>query len=517
MALVGRTNAPPAYQIPDQRRHFSAFAKPPGRLSPSVAYVLLCGALLAVLVAVAAHRPWSGDLGMHLATLARLRADFFHPGDPLVDSAIPSPYYSPYTLLLDGIARITGAADTTVLAAAGPVNAALFFGGLYRFVNILSVRRYAPCFALICVLVLWGFQPILWSGFISLWALPLTMCYPSTAATALTLLLWAGLARGIGRPLNRLGQGVLLGVIGLTHPFAFVVAAIGAAAIILWRRHELTARVGAWLAAAATLTGALLAAWPYYPFFALFGVTSLDGMHAYLYSRPLAFYGLALLALPALWRRLRRDRTDPLVLLCLAGLLAVAAGAVTGRYSLGRLWPAAMLSAQIALGIDLCERARRKVDQVLVSVPVIALVFGLAVQGGHLALAVPQRWLPAVLARHHQWPDYAWLDRYIKTGDVIVTDDYDALRMVPAYGARTIPPAWPDPFLPDQSARWADVAYLHAPRATTAERRALIAKYHASWILEIPGQWSICDGRAPVATGPQGQRLYATSLATVCR
>jgi hypothetical protein len=343
------------------------------------------------------------------------------------------------------------------------------------------------------------------------------MCYPSTAATALTLLLWSGLARGIGRPLNMLGLGVLLGAIGLTHPFAFVVAAIGAAAIVVSRHDQLTARVVAWLAAAAALTGALLAVWPYYPFFALFGVTSLDGMHAYLYSRPLAFYGLALLALPALWRRLRLDRTDPLVLLCAAGFLAVGVGAVTGRYSLGRLWPAVMLAAQLALGIDLCERARRKLDQVLVSVPLIALVFGLAVQGGHLALAVPQRGLPAVLVRHHQWPDYAWLGQYIRTGDVIVTDDYDALRMVPAYGARTIPPAWPDPFLPDQSARWAAVQYLHAPQASAAERRALIVKYHAAWILEIPGQWSICDGRAPVATGPQGQRLYAASPVSVCR
>jgi hypothetical protein len=512
MAIVGRPKAPLAFQIPDQRGHFAADTTPLSR-RPLVAYLLLCAALLAVLIAVAVQQPWSGDLGMHLATLARLRNNFTHPGDPLVDASIASPYYSPYTLLLDGIARTTGAADATVLAAAGPVNVALFFGGLYRFVNTLTPRRYAPCFALICVLVLWGFQPILWSGFISLWALPLTMCYPSTAATALTLLLWSGLARGPSRPLTALGLGVLLGVIGLTHPFAFVIAAIGAAAIVVSRRERPTV----WLAAAAAVTVSLLAVWPYYPFFALFRVTSLDSMHAYLYSRPLAFYGLALLALPALARRLRRDRTDPLVLLCAAGLIAVGVGALTGRYSLGRLWPAVMLAAQLALGIDLCERARRKVDQVLVSVPAIALVFGFAVQGGHLALAVPQGALPAALVRHHQWPDYAWLRRYISTGDVIVTDDYDALRMVPAFGGRTIPPAWPDPFLTDQSARWSDVQYLHAPQSTMAERRALIAKYHPAWILEIPGQWSICAGRTPVATGPQGQRLFATSTVSVCR
>ena len=42
----------------------------------------------------------------------------------------------------------------------------------------------------------------------------------------------------------------------------------------------------------------------------------------------------------------------------------------------------------------------------------------------------------------------------------------------------------------------------------TTTRRALLAKYHARWVLEIPGSWTISADRTPVAVGPLGQRLY---------
>jgi len=90
---------------------------------------------------------------------------------------------------------------------------------------------------------------------------------------------------------------------------------------------------------------------------------------------------------------------------------------------------------------------------------------------------------------------------------VLVTSDYYALRTVPAYGIRTIPPAWPDPFLPDQARRWHELAVIHDLRVDPAILRGLLAKYHAHWVLEIPGSWAISGGQQPVAVGPLGQRL----------
>ena len=59
-----------------------------------------------------------------------------------------------------------------------------------------------------------------------------------------------------------------------------------------------------------------------------------------------------LLSLPALWARWRRDRLDPLVLLFAGAAVLVALGWVTGRYALGRLWPAVALAGQLALAVE---------------------------------------------------------------------------------------------------------------------------------------------------------------------
>jgi hypothetical protein len=107
-----------------------------------------------------------------------------------------------------------------------------------------------------------------------------------------------------------------------------------------------------------------------------------------------------------------------------------------------------------------------------------------------------------------KWPDYRWVTGYVSRGEVLATDDYYALRTVPAYGIRTIPSAWPDPFLTDQPQRWQDLATLHNPAVNRDARLALAARYRATWVLELPGKWSMALGEPPVAVGPQGQRLF---------
>jgi hypothetical protein len=107
------------------------------------------------------------------------------------------------------------------------------------------------------------------------------------------------------------------------------------------------------------------------------------------------------------------------------------------------------------------------------------------------------------------WPDYSWLRRYVRPGEVVLTpDDYFAVRTIPAYGGRVVAPAWPDPFLPDEAQRKRDAAMMRDPATDPAIRAALLAHYHVRWVLEAPGKPSAETGRSPVAAGPGGQ-LYA--------
>jgi alpha-1,6-mannosyltransferase len=465
------------------------------------------GALTVLAVGLAARRPWSGDLGIHAATVDALRHSLTHPGNPLVDADTSSPYYSPYTVLLALVARLTGLSAVAVLWCAGPVVVALWLWGLRAFVRTLTDRRLAPTLALVFVLLLWGVRARVWSGFLSLYSLPLVMAFPSTVALGLTLLLWAGLATARRWPAYA-GLGALAALIALVHPFTAVTAGLGALAIAVWRGRTLGR--AAWVAPATAVVPVL--AWPYWSFVALLRQGGeLDAIHRALYDRPWEYYGLVVVALPALWLRARRDRRDPLVLLFASAALVVALGWLTGRYALGRVWPAVLLSAQLALAVELAGAGAlsRRAARIWCGATALACLAGLAVQAGNLLyLAPPSMLTPRVRHAAHMyvaWPDYSWLPRYVRPGDVVLTpDDYFATRTVPAYGGRTVAPAWPDPFLPDQAQRERDLVTMRDPATDPAARAALLARYHVRWALDLP----FVTGAPPVATGPQGQRLY---------
>jgi hypothetical protein len=506
-------------------------------------FLWLAAGLTVLAAGLAVRRPWSADLGVHAATVERLRISLAHPGNPLVDADTPSPYYSPYTVVLGVVARLTGLPAVTVLWIAGPLVVVLLLWGLRAFVRTLTDRPLAPLLALVFVLLLWGVRNRLWSGFVSLWALPLTMAYPSTLALALTLLLWAGLSRTLAAPVSwarYLGLGALAALVALVHPFTALTAGLGALAIAAGRTRSRTT----WLAlgAAAAEAAALVLAWPYYSLPELLrSGGELDAIHRPLYDRPWLYYGLAAVTLPALWWRWRRDRLDPLVLLFVAAALVVAVGALTGRYALGRVWPAVLLSGQLALAVELAglrepalgpdqqggarrdpalgpdqqggAHLPRRVTRVWVPATALACLAGLAVQAGNLLYLAPHTVLtPGVRRAAHMyvaWPDYSWLHRYVQPGDVVLTpDDYFAVRTVPAYGGRTVAPAWPDPFLPDEAQRDRDLARMRDPATDPRVREALLAQYHVRWILAVPGRPATAAGGSPVAVGPQGQRLY---------
>ncbi|OLB65313.1 MAG: hypothetical protein AUI10_07335 [Actinobacteria bacterium 13_2_20CM_2_72_6] len=239
---------------------------PAGNARP---YWVLAAVVTVLAVAFAVRLRWSPDFGVHAATVERLRESLTHPGNPLVDEDGPSPYYSPYPLLLALIARVTGLSAVTVLAMAGPVVIVVLLWGLRAFVRTLTDRPRAPVLALVFVLVLWGVQPRVWSGFFSLWALPFVTAFPSTLALALTLLLWAGLSRTLDAPARwprHLGLGLLGALVALVHPVTTAMAGLGALALVAVRARHLPRTAWLGLAAAAGLAVAAITAWPYYSF-----------------------------------------------------------------------------------------------------------------------------------------------------------------------------------------------------------------------------------------------------------
>ncbi|MGW1891746.1 hypothetical protein ACWCP6_16045 [Streptomyces sp. NPDC002004] len=486
---------------------------PPG----AVSYVLPALFLLVLLflLAVVVRLPWVGDLGMHAATVERLRHRLLDPGDPLVAADVPSPYYSPWTVLLGGLARVTGMGTFVVLRVAALIGLALLVTGVSRFVGTFTGRRAAAALAVLCLFFLWGTQVFAWSGFTGLDSLSLTVSYPSTFALGLSFHLWALLRSALHRAASWavfLALGLMWSVVLLSHQFTGVVASLGALAMVLGERPRPPRAVFLRLAAGLGLGLVVLALWPYYDFFALLGVGGLELVHRPLYGALPARFGFVMVGVAALALRWGRDRRDPLVLFFVLGAAVYAAGGLTGHYSWGRALPAVLIPAQVAAALEVFERGRTVLRGVFAGVLGAALAVGAWAQSGALGYVVPPSALPRVVADKYRapWTGYHWITPWVRYGDVVLARTFPA-RQIPAYGAYTVAPGYPDVFLPDERERAAAVDRYFAPGATVAERRAVLREYGVRWIVQRPGDGGL-GPRDPalrqVATGPGGQVLY---------
>ncbi|WP_369175186.1 hypothetical protein AB5J49_18845 [Streptomyces sp. R28] len=484
----------------------------PRRRRTTVAPQAAAALVLVLLLLVIVRLPWAGDLGMHAATVERLRHSLVDPGNPLVDADTPSPYYSPWMLVLGCLARVTGLSVFVVLRIGALAGLALLITGLWRYVRTLSAHRAAPALAALCLVLLWGTSLFMWSGFLGLNSLALTVSYPSVFALGLAFHFWAWLAGAVrsgpaGGAGTWIGLGVLWAVILLCHQFSGVVACLGALATVVAARpgREVWLR----LAGGAAVGVVVLWVWPYYDFFALFGAgADLEAVHRGLYRDLVGRYWLVLLGVAALVARWRRDRRDALVLFFALGAMVVALGGVSGHYSWGRALPAVLIPAQIAAALGAFEwRTRRGV---WVGMLAGALVVGAWTQVGTLGYVVPRAALPGVVAAKYRapWAGYHWVTPWVKYGDVVMARTLPA-RQIPAYGAYTVAPGYPDFFLPDEARREAAVRRYFAVGTPGGVRRGIAQAYRVRWVVDRAAAGGAGEpGLRVVARGPGGQVLY---------
>ncbi|MET9159237.1 hypothetical protein ABZX56_16040 [Streptomyces parvulus] len=464
--------------------------------------------VLLLLVLVVVRLPWIGDLGMHAATLQRLRHDLLHPGNPLVDADTPSPYYSPWTVPLGWLAGVTGFSVFTVLRIGAVVSLAVLVWGVWRYARTLSARPAVPPLALLALVLLWGTTEFSWSGFLGLHSLALTVAYPSVLALGLAFHLWTWLtrARGWGA---WLGCGVLWAVILLVHQYSGIVASLGALAVVIGARHA-GRRVWARVAGGLALGVAVLWVWPYYDIFALFGAgDGMDEVHRSLYRDLWARYWLVLVGVAALVVRWRRDRRDVLVLFFALGLLVFAAGWVSGHWSWGRVLPAVVIPAQLAVAVEVGETGRR----VWAGVLGVALVVGAWGQVGVLGFAVGREALPGVLAERYRepWEGYGWITPWVGYGDVVMAREFPS-RLIPATGAYTVAPGYTDFFLDDEGERVGAVRRYFSvgvEGVSGSVRRGIEREYGVRWVVDRGVGVRGDEGLRVVRRGPGGWVLYA--------
>jgi hypothetical protein len=465
-----------------------------------------------LVVAVAAWRtPIASDFGQHASAVERVKADWRHPSNPLLDlPGSGSPYFSPLIVALGLLARATGATGREVLRWCGPLNLAVLVTGVGVYARTLSTRKMAPVYALLAFTLLWGVKGKEWSGFCGVWSLTRGESYPSVFAVGLTFHLWAFTDRLARRRTEGPAAYALLGLLGglllLIHPITSLAAATGMAAVVVARQREWSWRVAGRWALAGAVALAVAAVWPYYDVFSLAGDTTVDHVHRRLYVHPWPWYGLALAGLPALVQRARRTPRDPLVLMFAAFSLIVAYGWVSGHYTYGRVFALLLMPAQFALAVELAAIPPWTwLRRVLAPLAAVALCFGLIAQIGAV---VPQRFLPLTVDHPMRWANYDWAAERMPAEAVVLTDGYFPTHVLPAYGFFVVEPTWPDPSTPaaERTRRFADVRTYLDPKSTAAQRAAIQQRYRIGWLLLTKYEHIPYDGTA-VATGPRTGEL----------
>ncbi|RJL36145.1 hypothetical protein [Bailinhaonella thermotolerans] len=474
-----------------------------------LAYWALGAGVLAWGALVVSRHEWVGDWALHLATVRAMAADPWDPADPMVGGRVASPYLSPWALALGLLTRLTGLAPETVLEAGALLNLLLLVAGLRVFCRRLSPRPAVAALALVFTLVLWGLPETPWSGFPGLGSLSYVMPYPGTFALALTLFLWAALARflatGSGRALAAVPP--LAAVVLLVHPFTALAAAAGAAAFAAARppsRRRLAALVPA---SAAALGAAAL--WPHSSLATLAAAgDDFSEIHRPLAVHALGYGGLALAGLPALVYGVRRPFGRETAVL--AGLVAAALGAaaVLGAYEYFRLLPVLVLALHLALARHLGDGLPWRAPYAVVTA--LACLAGLYGAWPGLVRALPadaQRG-PGVLRTDHR---YDFARPHLREGDVVIADRAAAGRSLVRWGARVVAPPYPYPFLRDERRRHEDAARFFAAGTPAGERAAIARRYGVRCLLDTRGRAPEAPGFTRAADGPGGAELWCAA------
>lgn len=460
-----------------------------------VAYAALAAMVVALTAAHAINRHWAGDFWEHAAVVRELSRHPWSPTHPLFALDAPHPFSSPYALALGLVARLTGVAPTTVLAAAGVVNVAALLIALWFFVRALAAR-HAAVYALACTLLMWGEDPWRYSGFLHLNALGFAAPYPSIFAFWVMLAALAALRSylGTGRTAAAVVVAMAAPVVLITHPITGIALGAGLVALsldALGTRPDRVIGVGA-LVAAVAIAG--VAAWPYYPWF------SLITMGSGIYAEPnLAVYDGVLrrawplaLGVPFVVARLRRNPQDPLGLyVVVLGALYVL-GAILQNGPLGRVLPALALGLHIALADAIARTVARAWPQpsrlprlAIIGIAVVVVIAALANMSAGLVRGIPLALLPSSVANDPRLERA--IDVYRPIAPLIGPDDVvmasvPVSRFIPALSGRVVGFIDPEAFVADELERRQAIFRFYTDIGAD-ERRAILARYNAAFVL----------------------------------
>ena len=301
-------------------------------------YFILSTSIIILTICHALFGKWVGDFWEHSAVIRELSTNPFSPNHPQLLIKAPHVFFSPYTVGIALIAKITHCRPVLILSIFGIINITIFLIFFYKFVSLLMKTDNSPFYALILSLIFWGPRPWAYSGFYHLEVLTYISAYPSTFAMAISFLsLYFYIMFFKSKNIfYYLILFPLAPIVLISHPITAIFLFIGIIAIAISEDCQFSMKL---VLPFCIITVAFLSAilWPYFSFIELIKISVFDASNYPMYKHIFKQTYPVWLGIPLLIQRIRHNKRDVLGLMFIGLSILYIYGGVSGKYSYGRL------------------------------------------------------------------------------------------------------------------------------------------------------------------------------------
>ena len=216
------------------------------------------------------------DFWEHAATIKAMQKSYFSPDHPYLKlTGISHHFFSPYHLMAAWLANNLHVSNLQILIILGFFNLAMLFVVFHFFIkknfSAYDYWKYIPFYGLLLIILLWGRNPWLWSGFYHLKFIKEQIYLPSAFAFNLFLVNGIFLKEYLTKhkPYYLLLILMLQWLIVLIHPNTSISAIIFYLALATSHSKSLWGK-DVWLISGISACAFLLTMlWPFYSFFDL--------------------------------------------------------------------------------------------------------------------------------------------------------------------------------------------------------------------------------------------------------
>ncbi len=426
-----------------------------------------------------------GDFWEHAAVVNELSKNPFHPSNPIISAGTPHAFFSPYALLAGLVSKLTKLDSIyTLHYCFSFFNLFFFLFCFYRFCRSLFIvnRQLIATVSLLFILFFWGKEPFPWSGFYHIMVLNYVLCYPSTFAMALSLLVLSMLAR---EPFGKFHSPRILlmillnTIVLLTHPTTAIQLFAGIMALnYCFSNYSFK---NCLIRSSLVILPALLLSlcWPYFKILGLaFGNNEdFHNVSRLLYRAIISKNWPFLLVLPALLI----VKIDKIVfffsIYIVLLVLGYTGGYMTRNYGLSRLISGIMVSGQFLMAYITITAVKASRPWARVYAGLLGIAFAISLLRNNEML---QR--SFALPRIRFYEKYDFLRDMVGPEDIILSDKRTNW-IIPAYSGKVIASANPLYWVNDLPERRKVIESFFTKETPDSARQRWLNKYHPAFIL----------------------------------